>query len=115
MDSGVIGIRLSEKLPEGVRQMAKILEQGLKDGTLDPFRRRIVTQDGTVKSDGTHVFSPEELLHMDWLCGNIVGSIPSFQEILPVSQNMVRELGIYRDRIPAQEEGKPREDFDRIR
>ena len=52
---------------------------------------------------------------MDWLCGNIVGSIPSFQEILPVSQNMVRELGIYRDRIPAQEEGKPREDFDRIR
>ena len=115
MDSGVIGIRLSEKLPEGVRQMAKILEQGLKDGTLDPIRRRIVTQDGTVKSDGTHVFSPEELLHMDWLCGNIVGSIPSFQEILPVSQNMVRELGIYRDRIPAQEEGKPREDFDRIR
>ena len=115
MDSGVIGIRLSEKLPEGVRQMAKILEQGLKDGTLDPFRRRIVTQDGTVKSDGTHVFSPEELLHMDWLCGNIVGSIPSFQEILPVAQNMVRELGIYRDRIPAQEEGKPREDFDRIR
>ena len=115
MDSGVIGIRLSEKLPEGVRQMAKILEQGLKDGTLDPFRRRIVTQDGTVKSDGTHVFSPEELLHMDWLCGNIMGSIPSFQEILPVSQNMVRELGIYRDRIPAQEEGKPREDFDRIR
>ena len=115
MDSGVIGIRLSEKLPEGVRQMAKILEQGLKDGTLDPFRRRIVTQDGTVKSDGTHVFSPEELLHMDWLCGNIVGSIPSFQEILPVSQNMVRELGIYRDRIPTQEEGKPREDFDRIR
>ena len=115
MDSGVIGIRLSEKLPEGVRQMAKILEQGLKDGTLDPFRRRIVTQNGTVKSDGTHVFYPEELLHMDWLCGNIVGSIPSFQEILPVSQNMVRELGIYRDRIPAQEEGKPREDFDRIR
>ena len=115
MDSGVIGIRLSEKLPEGVRQMAKILEQGLKDGTLDPFRRRIVTQDGTVKSDGTHVFSPEELLHMDWLCGNIVGSIPQFQEILPVSQNMVRELGIYRDKIPTQEEGKPREDFDRIR
>ena len=115
MDSGVIGIRLSEKLPEGVRQMAKILEQGLKDGTLDPFRRRIVTQDGTVKSDGTHVFYPEELLHMDWLCGNIVGSIPQFQEILPVSQNMVRELGIYRDKIPTQEEGKPREDFDRIR
>ena len=115
MDSGVIGVRLSEKLPEGVRQMAKILERGLKDGTLDPFRRRITAQDGTIKSDGTHWFSPEELLHMDWLCDNVVGSIPQFQEILPVSQNMVRELGVYRDRISTQEEGKPREDFDRIR
>ena len=115
MDSGVIGVRLSDKLPEGVRQMAKILEKGLKDGTLDPFRRRITAQDGTIKSDSTHWFSPEELLHMDWLCDNIVGSIPGFEEILPISQNMVRELGIYRDRIPAQKEGKPREDFDRIR
>ena len=115
MDSGVIGVRLSERLPEGVRELATILEKGLKDGTLDPFHRRITAQDGTVKSDGTHWFSPEELLHMDWLCDNIVGSIPGFEEILPISQRMVRELGIYRDRIPAEEESKPHEDFDRIR
>ena len=114
MDSGVIGVRLSERLPEGVRELATILEKGLKNGTLDPFRRRITAQDGTVKSDGTHWFSPEELLHMDWLCDNIVGSIPGFEEILPISQRMVRELGIYRDRIPA-EEGTSHEDFDRIR
>ena len=115
MDSGVIGVRLSEKLPEGVHQFAEILKKGLEDGVLDPFRRRITAQDGTVKSDGTRGFAPEELLHMDWLCDNIVGSIPTFDQILPVSQQMVRELGIYRDKIPAEKEGKPREDFDRIR
>ena len=115
MDSGVIGVRLSEKLPEGVHQFAEILKKGLEDGVLDPFRRRITAQDGTVKSDGTRGFAPEELLHMDWLCDNIVGSIPTFDQILPVSQQMVRELGIYRDKIPTEKEGKPREDFDRIR
>ena len=115
MDSGVIGVRLSEKLPEGVHQFAEILKKGLEDGVLDPFRRRITAQDGTVKSDGTRGFAPEELLHMDWLCDNIVGSIPTFDQILPISQQMVRELGIYRDKIPAEKEGKPREDFDRIR
>jgi len=115
MDSGVIGIRLSEKLPEGVHQFAEILKKGLCDGTLDPFRRRITAQDGTVRSDGTRGFAPEELLHMDWLCDNIVGSIPTFDQILPISQQMVRELGIYRDKIPTEKEGKPREDFDRIR
>ena len=68
MDSGVIGVNLSDKLPEGVRQMAKLLEKDLADGTLDPFLRRIVAQDGTVKNDGTHIFTPGELLKMDWLC-----------------------------------------------
>ena len=115
MDSGVIGLNLSDRLPEGVRQMAKVLRKSIEDGTLDPFHRRILAQDGTVKNDGTHTFTPEQLLHMDWLCENVVGSIPSFQEILPFSQNLVRELGIYRDTIPPEKEGKQHEDFNHLR
>ena len=115
MDSGVIGVNLSDKLPEGVRQMANLLRRGLEDGTLDPFCRRIVAQDGTVKNDSTHRFTPEELLHMDWFCDNIIGGIPPFEDILPISETMVRELGIYRDKIPAEKEAKAREDFDRVR
>ena len=115
MDSGVIGLNLSDKLPEGVRQMAKLLQKGLEDGAIDPFHRRIVAQDGSVKNDGTHCFTPPEMLHMDWLCDNVIGSIPPFEEILPISQNMVRELGIYRDKIPSEKEVKPRENFDHLR
>ena len=115
MDSGVIDVKFSDKLPEGVRQMAQILRKGMAEGTIDPFRRRIVAQDGTVKSDGTRPFTPEQLLHMDWLCENVIGSIPPFEEILPISQNMVRELGIYRDTIPPEKEVRPREDPDHLR
>ena len=115
MDSGVIGVNLSDKLPEGVRQMAKLLEKGLSDSVLDPFLRKIIAQDGTVKNDGTHRFTPEQLLRMDWLCSNVIGSIPAFDQILPISQNMVRELGLYRDSIPAEKEVNPREDLDHLR
>ena len=115
MDSGIIDLNLSAKLPEGVRQMARILQKGLLDGTVDPFLRRIVAQDGTVKNDGNRRFTPEQLIHMDWLCENVIGSIPPFEEILPVSQPLVRELGIYRDRIPPEKEAKPREDFNYLR
>ncbi len=115
MDSGVIDLNLSDKLPQGVRQMAKLLQRGMQEGTVDPFLRRIIGQDGTVKNDGTHVYTPEQLLHMDWLCENVIGEIPPFEDILPVSQGLVRELGIYRDTIPPEKEGKPREDFDRVR
>ena len=115
MDSGVIGIELSDKLPEGVRQMAKLLEKGLRDGSLDPFLRRIIAQDGSVKNDGSRKFTPEELLRMDWLCENVVGSIPPYEDILPISQNMVRELGLYRDAIPTEKEKRHHEDFDHLR
>ena len=115
MDSGVIDLELSRKLPAGVRQMAKILRYGMLSGNIDPFRRRIVAQDGTIKNDGTTTFTPDQILHMDWLVENVIGSIPPFEELLPQSQALVRELGIYRDKIPAEKEGKNREDFDHIR
>lgn len=115
MDSGVIDISLSDKLPEGVRQLASLLRRGLIEGTLDPFGRRIVSQDGKSRSDGTRRFSPEELLKMDWLCDNVLGSIPRYDEILPVSQPLVRELGLYSDKIPTEKEKKTREDTDRVR
>ena len=105
MDSGVIGLSLSDKLPAGVRQLGKLLQRSMRDGSLDPFFRRIVSQDGQVRNDGSRTFTPEQLLRMDWLCDNVVGEIPPFEEILPVSRRMVRELGIYRDQIPPEKEG----------
>ena len=104
MDSGVIGLNMSGRLPTGVRKLAQLLEKSIINHTLDPFARKIIAQDGTVKNDGTTTFTPEQLLHMDWLCSNVTGSIPSFDEILPMSQSIVRELGIYRDTIPAVKE-----------
>ncbi len=105
MDSGVIDVELSPNLPEGLLALANHLRQGLQRGTIDPFFRKITAQDGTCKNDGTRHFYPRDLLHMDWLCENVVGEIPSFDQILPYSQSMVRELGIYRDTIPPEKEG----------
>ena len=104
MDSGVIGVELASRVPAGIASLATMLSKGIAARLLDPFARRIVAQDGTVKNDGTKIFTPDELLHMDWLCENVQGSIPGFEEILPMSQSIVRELGIYRDSIPAVKE-----------
>ena len=79
---------------------AKLLQRSFTDRSIDIFFRRIVAQDGTVVNDGSKTFTPDQLLHMNWLCDNIVGSIPAYEELLPFSTAMVRELGIYRDEIP---------------
>ena len=104
MDSGMIDVELAKTLPPGVQALALTLRQALRDGTLDPFRRQIIAQDGTVKNDGTHSFTPWELLHMDWLCENVEGSIPEYEDLEPFAQPIVRALGIYRDKIPVETE-----------
>ena len=115
MDSGVIGLKLSDKLPEGVRFMAKILRRAMTEHSLDPFFRRIVAQDGTVKNDGSRTLTPRQLLRMDWLCDNVIGEIPAYSDILPISRAMVREMGIYREEIAAEKEVRSAEDFNRFR
>jgi len=104
MSSGVIDVKLAEDLPEGVGLLAKTLQEGLRNGTVDPFHRKIVAQDGTVINDGSRTLTPDELLHMDWLCENVEGRIPAYEELLPVARPTVRELGIYRDSIPVEKE-----------
>ncbi|MBQ7801062.1 MAG: BMP family ABC transporter substrate-binding protein [Oscillospiraceae bacterium] len=104
MDSGVIDIKLGDRLPAGVRMLTEILIKDMRTRSLDPFFRKVVAQDGTLKNDGSRHFTPDELLHMDWLVENVVGSIPTFDEIMLESQSIVRKLGIYRDKIPALKE-----------
>ncbi len=106
MDSGVIDVELSRQLPESMQYLANLLRQGLQTGAIDPFARRILAQDGSVKNDGTQVFTPEELLRMDWLCENVEGFIPEFEQVQPFARNMVRELGLHRDRIPREKEAE---------
>ena len=115
MDSGVIDIALSDKLPAGVRALAEVLRESMIRGTLDPFARKIISQDGTVQNDGNRILTPKDRLNMDWLCENVIGSIPSFDQILPMSRTMVRELGVYRDSIVEEKEVPESEAFDRVR
>ena len=104
MDNGVVDIQLSDQLPDGVKTMAQILIQQLKNGELDPFAREIIAQDGTVMSDGSRSLTADELLCMDYLCHNVVGSIPGYEDLLPMARPMVRELGIYKEELPAEKE-----------
>ena len=104
MNSGVIDVQLSDSIPDGVRSLAEILKKGITNGTIDPFKCRLVDQNGLVRSDGGRDLTPEEIMFMDWLCDNVEGTIPEFDQLLPSSQDMVRVLGVYRDKIPPETE-----------
>ena len=94
MRSGVIDVNLAPYIPESMRVLADLLKEGICSGRLDPFKRRILDQQGNVRNDGTKSFTPVELMQMNWLCDNVVGSFPKYEDILPISRPMVDLLGI---------------------
>ena len=106
MASGVVDVKLSEELPAGVTKLAEILREEILDGSLDPFRARITDRSGRLRCDGETALTPEEIMHMDWLCDNVDGEIPGYDELLPRSQGLVRLLGIYRESLAPQKQEK---------
>ena len=95
--AGVIDVSLAETLPEGVRYLAEFLRNGMVESGLDPFLRRLVDQNGVIRSDGSRRLSPDELMRMDWLCENVVGHIPTLEEVIPASKATVRLLGVFEE------------------
>ena len=94
MRSGVIDVNLAPYMPESMKVLAKMLKDGICSGTLDPFKRRILDQQGNVRNEGDKTLTPSELMHMDWLCENVVGSFPKYEALLPHARPMVDILGI---------------------
>ena len=104
MNSGVMDVLLSRELPHDVRHLANILRSGIIAGSIDPFACYITAQNGTVMNEGRTGFTPEQILHMDWLCDEVEGHLPEFDELMDCARPMYRMQGIHRDRLPAEKE-----------
>ena len=104
LNAGMVNVDLDESLPSGLSTLARILKSGITSEAIDPFFCHLTDQRGNVISDGTHRFTPDELMRMDWLNDNVEGHIPEFDELLPQSRNLVRLLGVHRDTIPPETE-----------
>ena len=103
MNSGVIDVVLGDTLPDGVRQLANVLRREMKSGQIHPFLRRIYDQEGILRCDGGNSISSFDLLHIDWLCDCVEGSIPNYDELRPIAKRMVRHLGLHRENLPEEE------------
>ena len=100
--SDVIGFRYTDHLPVGTRKFAEFLQDQMKNRKLDLFQRMIVDQNGAIRNDGTKTFTSNEILQMDWMCENVIGSFPDFESLTDKGQGICRLQGLFRDQISPQ-------------
>lgn len=96
MSSGVVELLCSSKLPDSTRKLAELLEQAICSGICNPFRGPLTTQEGRVIDGEGHFLSLEQIIQMDWLVQNVVGTIPSYEELSDEGKATVDIVGVDR-------------------
>ena len=94
MSSGVIDVVCSQNLPIGTKRLVEVLRETISSGQFNPFSGILYSQDGIVQDDPGKSLSPEEIVTMDWLAENVIGSIPKEEELKEQSKPVVSQQGI---------------------
>ena len=94
MSAGVIDVICSRNLPIGTKRLIELLKKTIMNGEFNLFSGVLYSQDGIVQPDPNHVLSPDELINMDWLAENVIGHIPSKDELLESAIPVYLQQGI---------------------
>jgi basic membrane lipoprotein Med (substrate-binding protein (PBP1-ABC) superfamily) len=99
LSAGVIDIHLSEKLSYYSRKMIDLLRNSLVKGELDPFQGELHSQNGLIQKAGSPRLSSRELIVMDWLNDNIIGEIPTYDQLNEMTQKQLEDDGVVKGKM----------------
>lgn len=99
MSSGMIDVICSSKLPAGTARLIELLKQSICSGEFNPFSGTIYSQDGLVHNDMADGITAEEIVTMDWLADNIIGSIPTLDAFEDEAKTLVEIQGVEKAKI----------------
>lgn len=94
MAENVIDVVCSQYLPIGTKRLVELLKKTISSGEFNPFSGVLYSQDGIVQSDPEKSLSPEEIMTMDWLVDNIIGTIPKKEELKEQAKPVLKQQGV---------------------
>ncbi|WP_274941629.1 BMP family ABC transporter substrate-binding protein [Chordicoccus furentiruminis] len=94
MDAGVIDVIFSEKLSYYSRKLMRTLKGAVIAGTLNPFDGELRSQQGVIKTADAPRLTNEEIITMDWLNDNVIGAIPTMEELRDTARITVSVSGV---------------------
>ena len=92
--SGLVDVRCLPALPAATARLVALLRRSIADGTLLPFAGPLYDQKGVCRVEADRVLTHEEILHMNWLLDNVVGSIPRADQLSDEARELVRLQGV---------------------
>lgn len=97
MSAGVIDVICSQHLPIGTKRLVELLKSTICSEQFNPFSGILYSQTGVVTDDPTRVLTPEEIMTMDWLAENVIGSIPKKEELIDQAAPVIDQQGVKKE------------------
>ena len=94
MSAGVADIRYTPNLPRPSKRFADFLKDGIVHNVCTPFLTPLYTVDGDVMGEGQKALSFDQIINMDYLIENVVGTIPQYEELTPMGKATVDTAGV---------------------
>lgn len=98
MSSKAVDIICSTKLPAETLRLIETLKSLICEGKFEPFTGKIYDQNGKLRNDEGNELTPEDIVTMDWLLDNVVGSIPKVDELDDSAKAIVMTQGIAQEK-----------------
>ncbi len=97
MSAGVIDLIDSDKIPAGLEQLMNILKASICNNTFVPFTGPLYNQEQELMCEAQQIMEPEDVIVMDWLVDNVVGTIPTLDELVKDARKVAVHYGIAPD------------------
>lgn len=94
MSAGIVDVICSHQLPIGTIRLIDLLKTTICRDDFNPFSGVLYSQEGIVQTNPEKTMTPEEIILMDWLAENVIGSIPEPQELVESAKPVVTIQGI---------------------
>ena len=94
MSAEVIDVICSRNLPIGTKRLIELLKATMINGEFNPFTGMLYSQNGVIQDDPNRSLTPEEIVGMDWLAENVIGHIPTIDELVEDAIPVYLQQGI---------------------
>ena len=94
LSAGVIDVICSNKLPASTAKLINLMKKAISSGVFHPFAGLLTDQDENVRCSETDIIKPEDIMEMDWLSDNVIGTIPTIDNLKDSAQPVVQLRGL---------------------
>ena len=106
MSAGVVDIEYAPALPLASRRYADFFRNSLISGVGKPFLTPFYSQSGEIIGERQNELSLDQIINMDYLVDNVIGSIPPYDELSEIGKATVETVGV----TPAKPDAEKAED-----